>query len=112
MPCQTDLVILPCDFIPPPDLSLSRLLDAYRMDTEEPILSALLYERGEVVKDGTSPSRFVFLDRLPELTSITLCSTGPSLFTVGLGEKNRTLLHTPTEEPGEDLQLRMSLMWK
>ncbi|KAG8981617.1 hypothetical protein FRB93_008505 [Tulasnella sp. JGI-2019a] len=85
---QADLVVLPCDFIPPPELSLSTLLDAYRMDTEEPMLAALLYERGEVVKDG------------------------PPLFIAGLNEKTKTLLHVPTEEPQDDLQLRMSLMWK
>ncbi|KAG8857052.1 hypothetical protein FRB96_005982 [Tulasnella sp. 330] len=85
---QADLIVLPCDFIPPPELSLSTLLDAYRMDTEESMLAALLYERGEVVKDG------------------------PPLFVAGLNEKKKILLHVPTEEPDEDLQLRMSLMWK
>lgn len=53
---KADLIVLPCDFIPPPELSLSTLLDAYRMDTEEPMLAALLYERGELVKDGKCPS--------------------------------------------------------
>lgn len=98
-------MVLPCDFMPPPDLDLSSVLDAYRMDTHEPILTSLLYERGEVVKDGK-----LFASSVYCLQGLTF-PTGPPLFTIGLNEKAKTLLHIPVEEPGEDLQLRMSLMW-
>lgn len=51
---KSDLIVLPCDFIPPPNLTLSSLLDAHRMDADGPILTSLLYERGETTKDGAS----------------------------------------------------------
>ncbi|KAG8903347.1 hypothetical protein FRB99_003409 [Tulasnella sp. 403] len=85
---QSDFIVLPCDFIPPPELTLSKLLDTYRMDTEGPVLTALLYERGEATKDGPPP------------------------FVVGLDEKQKTILHIPLEESGDDLQIRTSLLWK
>ena len=41
---QTDFIILPCDFVPPPTLPLSSLLDKFRMDTDGLILASLFYE--------------------------------------------------------------------
>ncbi|KAG8912800.1 hypothetical protein FRC00_003765 [Tulasnella sp. 408] len=85
---QADFIVLPCDFIPPPNLTLSSLLDAHRMDADGPILTSLLYERGEITKDGPPP------------------------LLVGLEEKSRTLVHIPVEESGDDVNLRMSMLWK
>ncbi|KAG8919646.1 hypothetical protein FRC01_001187 [Tulasnella sp. 417] len=85
---QADFIVLPCDFIPPPNLTLSALLDAHRMDADGPILTSLLYERGEISKDGPPP------------------------LLVGLEEKSRTLAHIPVEESGDDVNLRMSMLWK
>lgn len=51
---QTDLIILPCDFIAPAKLKLSAFLNEYRVDMDRPLLKALLYERGETLKDGTA----------------------------------------------------------
>ncbi|KAG8963900.1 hypothetical protein FRC03_002456 [Tulasnella sp. 419] len=84
---QTDFILLPCDFIPPPSLSLSKLLNAYRMDTDQPQLAALLYEKGEVGKDGPSP------------------------LAIGMCLKTNTLSYIPSGEGRDDLELRMSLMW-
>ncbi|KAG8978901.1 hypothetical protein FRB90_008263, partial [Tulasnella sp. 427] len=85
---QSDFIILPCDFIPPAKLTLSSILDAHRMDADGPILTSLLYERGEISKDGPPP------------------------LLIGLEEKTRTLMHIPVEESGDDVNLRMSMLWK
>ena len=49
---QSDLIILSCDFIPPPALKLSSIVNDYRVDLERPLIKALLYERGDSLKDG------------------------------------------------------------
>ncbi|KAG8987886.1 hypothetical protein FRB90_003073, partial [Tulasnella sp. 427] len=85
---QSDFIVLPCDFIPPVKLTLSSILDAHRMDADGPILTSLLYERGEISKDGPPP------------------------LLIGLEEKTRTLMHIPVEESGDDVNLRMSMLWK
>lgn len=51
---QTDLIILPCDFIAPAKLKLSTFLNEYRVDMDRPLLKAMLYERGDALKDGTN----------------------------------------------------------
>ncbi|EJD35571.1 nucleotide-diphospho-sugar transferase [Auricularia subglabra TFB-10046 SS5] len=40
----SDFIILPCDFIPPPTLPLSSLLDKFRLDTDGLILASLFYQ--------------------------------------------------------------------
>ncbi len=44
--------MLPCDFIPPPSLSLGSILNDYRVELDQPLVSVLLYERSEIGKDG------------------------------------------------------------
>lgn len=51
--------MLPCDFIPPPGLKFNTLLNAHRVHPEEPLVTALLYERGEAIKDGSLIFRMV-----------------------------------------------------
>ena len=44
-------MLLPCDLAPPPGLTLASLLDKHRASPEA-VLTALLYEPVEAVKEG------------------------------------------------------------
>ncbi|KAG8812355.1 hypothetical protein FRC17_002063 [Serendipita sp. 399] len=44
---QTDFIVLSCDFVPPPNLNLNRLLNLWRADVCEMIMAGLLYEATE-----------------------------------------------------------------
>lgn len=48
-------------------------------------------------------------DILPKLA---LLLAGPAPLLIGLEEKSRTLIHIPVEESGDDVNLRMSMLWK
>lgn len=85
---QTDFILLPCDFIPPPNLPLSALLDAHRTRPNA-ILTSLFYERAEVGKDG------------------------PERILVGWDKKTNSLLHVQEiEDVDDEIDLRMSMLWK
>ncbi|KAG8741172.1 hypothetical protein FRC10_003217 [Ceratobasidium sp. 414] len=91
-----DVIVLPCDFIPPPSLSLTTLLNAFREDVDEPIAAVLLYERS-VPPDGK--------DKGIE----SMVCPGPKL-TVGLDEATRTLIYVDGDDDGEDeLEIHMGL---
>lgn len=49
---KTDMIVLACDFIPPPSLSLTSILNDYRVELNQPLVTVLLYERSETGKDG------------------------------------------------------------
>jgi hypothetical protein len=56
LPClvsseQTDFIVLPCDFVPPPNLLLSTVLDSHRT-RQNATLTSLFYERADVGKEG------------------------------------------------------------
>ncbi|QRV79833.1 translation initiation factor eIF-2B gamma subunit [Ceratobasidium sp. AG-Ba] len=85
---KLDVIVLPCDFIPPPSLSLTTLLNAFREDVDEPIAAVLLYER-TIPADGK--------DKGPKLT-------------VGLDEATKTLLYVDGDDDDEDeLEVHMGL---
>lgn len=77
------------------------------MDADGPILTSLLYERGEITKDGANRMR-----QTPPPPQLTVLFLGPPPLLVGLEEKSRTLVHIPVEESGDDVNLRMSMLWK
>ncbi|KAG8700546.1 hypothetical protein FRC09_005893 [Ceratobasidium sp. 395] len=82
------VIVLPCDFLPPPSFSLTTLLNAFREDVDEPVAGVLLYER-PVPSDGK--------DKGPRLT-------------VGINEATRTLLYVDGDDDGEDeLEIHMGL---
>ncbi|KDQ21362.1 hypothetical protein BOTBODRAFT_123066 [Botryobasidium botryosum FD-172 SS1] len=85
---KSDVIVLPCDFIPPPSLPLSKLLNAYRMDTDQPILTALVYERGATTKEG------------------------PGSLIVGIDEKTNTLMYVDAQDDKDEVDIRLSLMYK
>ncbi|CAE6479701.1 unnamed protein product [Rhizoctonia solani] len=83
------VIVLPCDFMPPPGLSLTALLNAFREDVNEPVAAALLYER-QIPADGK--------DKGPKLV-------------VGTDEATNTLLYIDgDDEDDEDLEIHMGLM--
>ncbi|KAG8713121.1 hypothetical protein FRC09_019068 [Ceratobasidium sp. 395] len=85
---QLDVIVLPCDFLPPPSLSLTTLLNAFREDVDEPVAGVLLYERS-VSGDGK--------DKGPKLT-------------IGIDEATKTLLYVDGDDDDEDeLEIHMGL---
>ncbi|KAH7339991.1 nucleotide-diphospho-sugar transferase [Rhizoctonia solani] len=86
--CFFDVIVLPCDFMPPPGLSLTTLLNAFREDVNEPVAAALLYER-QIPTDGK--------DKGPKLV-------------VGVDEATNTLLYIDGDnDDDEDLEIHMGL---
>ncbi|CAE6352747.1 unnamed protein product [Rhizoctonia solani] len=85
---ELDVIVLPCDFMPPPGLSLTALLNAFREDVNEPVAAALLYER-QMPGDGK--------DKGPKLV-------------VGIDETTNTLLYVDGDnDDDEDLEIHMGL---
>ncbi|KDQ27853.1 hypothetical protein PLEOSDRAFT_39954 [Pleurotus ostreatus PC15] len=100
-----DFILLPCDFIPPPTLSLSSILDKFRTETvsDGAIATTCWFELNrpaDAGKDKTSP---------PEEWGSAV-----SPATIVYHEPSGTLLHIDTpddvDQDGEDLKLRMSLL--
>ncbi|KAG8733352.1 hypothetical protein FRC11_006956 [Ceratobasidium sp. 423] len=82
------VIVLPCDFMPPPSLSLTALLNAFREDVNEPVAAALLHER-QLPTDGK--------DKGPKLV-------------VGMDETTNTLLYIDGDnDDEEDLEIHMGL---
>jgi translation initiation factor eIF-2B subunit gamma len=92
---QNDFVILPCDFIPPPSLPLSVLLNRYRAETERMVISTLFYE----------------VDHGPDKPSSD-DSVIPPL--IAYDTTTGTLLHVDYSDDTEEdeLELHMRLLWK
>ncbi|KAF8332744.1 uncharacterized protein EI90DRAFT_3054241 [Cantharellus anzutake] len=83
-----DVIVLPCDFIPPRSLPLSSILNDYRVDLHPPMVSVLLYERAETGKDGPPPCLF------------------------GRDKESNSLVFVQGESTGDDLELRTSMFWR
>lgn len=84
----TDMIVLACDFIPPPSLSLTSILNDYRVELDQPLVSVLLYERSETGKDGPPPCIF------------------------GEDKKSNSLIFVENDDAEDDLDLRMSMLWR
>ncbi|KAH7913884.1 nucleotide-diphospho-sugar transferase [Hygrophoropsis aurantiaca] len=97
---QEDFVLLPCDFIPPPSLPLSNLLDKFRSDTtsDGSIATTCWFEPPRVEK-GASPD---------EWGSTSLVTP------IVWDDLSDTLLYVDTPDDidrnGEELEIRMSLL--
>lgn len=91
---QSDFIILPCDFIPPPNLSLSTVLNRYRANLDKLVISTLFIE---VTNDEEKNSED---------------SQAPPL--IAYDENSRTLLHVDysTATEVDELNLHMRLLWK
>jgi len=83
---QNDFILLPCDVVPPSEMTLASILDRHRA-TPDAVLTSVLYEPVEAVKDGEE-KLLVGLDK----------------------ETEEVLLIQPLEGLEEDLELRMSLI--
>lgn len=92
-----DFVVFPCDFIPPPSLPLSTILNKFRQEStlDDSICTSCWYEAPE--KQNSD-------------------EWGPSISTVPVvwDENTGTLLHVDIPDPGErprdEISLRMSLL--
>ncbi|KAG7441644.1 UDP-3-O-glucosamine N-acyltransferase [Guyanagaster necrorhizus] len=97
---QTDFVVLPCDFLPPPSLSLNTILNKFRSDriSDGAIATTCWFTSNEMEK-ANEPD-----DWSPAFPPVA----------VVWDDKSGTLLHVDTADDrdmnGEELQLRMSLL--
>lgn len=97
---QTDFVVLPCDFIPPPSLSLARILNRFR--TEAPydgsIATACFYEAARPEK-GTTVEEW---GTVPTSTPVIFDSAGETLLYVDTPDE--------VDRNSDEIELRMSLL--
>lgn len=97
---KSDFVVLPCDFVPPPSLSLSQLLNRFRTEStyEGAIATACFYEAGKPDKGSVTED----WGMLPVNTPIVF------------DERTGTLLHVDTPDDvdinNEHFLVRMSLL--
>ena len=97
-----DFVLLPCDFVPPSDLTLQTILDAFRVD---------------VAVDGAIATGCWFAPNRPDKGAVPdeWGSLHPPS-TVVWDQASGSLLHVDTEEDmernGDELELRMALFHK
>ncbi|KAI0759830.1 UDP-3-O-glucosamine N-acyltransferase [Trametes elegans] len=97
---QSDFILLPCDFIPPPSLSLNLLLNKFRTEStyDGAIATACFYESGKPDKASVSE------DWGPLPTNV------PIVF----DERSGTLLYVDTPDAldrnNEEFEFRMSLL--
>jgi hypothetical protein len=89
--------------MPPPSLSLTELLNAFREDANEPVAAVLLYER-QIPADGKDKG-MNSLTLIPEI-NLTI---GPKLV-VGTDETTNTLLYVDGDNDDDgDLEIHMGL---
>ncbi|KZS98565.1 nucleotide-diphospho-sugar transferase [Sistotremastrum niveocremeum HHB9708] len=92
--CQTDFVLLSCDFIPHPSLPLSSVLNEFRVATDGALAISLFYEASVLDKS----EEVAFLEKPP---------------VVIVDPSTSSLLHVDYSHANEEeLDLRMSLTWK
>lgn len=96
---QTDFVLLPCDFLPPPSLSLQSLLNAHRTRPNSTFTS-LFYERSDLGKDG------------PERILVGYEKKGGKSSKEGKLEDGTLLYVKELESTEDDVELRLSMMRK
>ncbi|KAF5391912.1 hypothetical protein D9757_001749 [Collybiopsis confluens] len=95
-----DFILLPCDFIPPPSLSLSSILNKFRTET---------------VSDGSVATTCWFAAHQPDKnTLVEDWGSLPSPVPIIWDDQTGTLLHVDTQDDidhnSEEMELRMSLL--
>ena len=97
---QSDFIVLPCDFVPPPTLSLNQLLNKFRTETtcDGSIATCCFYEAGKPDKGTTTEEWGV------------LPTNSPIVF----DDRSGTLLYVDTPDDvdrnNEEFEFRMSLL--
>ncbi|KAH9858869.1 UDP-3-O-glucosamine N-acyltransferase, partial [Lenzites betulinus] len=97
---KSDFIVLPCDFVPPPSLSLTQLLNKFRTETtyDGSIATTCFYEAGKPDKGSVIEDWGMLPTSLP----------------IVFDERSGTLLHVDTpddlDQNSEDFHLRMSLL--
>ncbi|KAK7692711.1 hypothetical protein QCA50_004344 [Cerrena zonata] len=97
---EQDFLLLPCDFIPPPTLTLSSVLNKFRTES---------------TYDGAIATTLFFEQSKPDkANSLEEWGSGPSTTSVVWDEKTRTLLHIDTldqvDDDPEEMVLDMNLL--
>ena len=99
-----DFIVLPSDFIPPPSLKLSVLLDKFRVDsaTDGSLMTTLWYEHQVPEKEKSQTD--------------DAWSSLPPTTTIMYDESSGTLLHVDTPDDqdnnSDEIELRMAMLWK
>jgi len=99
---KQDFVLLPCDFVPPPTLALTQILNKFRTES---------------TYDGAIATAFFYEGRKPDKgSSADEWGLVPTPTPIVWDERSETLLHIDTPDDAdrnsEDLELRMSLLSK
>jgi translation initiation factor eIF-2B subunit gamma len=99
-----DFIVLSCDFIPPPSLKLSAVLNKFRIDSasDGALMSTLWYEHPVPEKEKNASE-----DAWSSLSPTTA---------IVYDEASGTLLHIDThddqDDNSEEVELRMSALWR
>ncbi|CDO69194.1 hypothetical protein BN946_scf185042.g96 [Trametes cinnabarina] len=97
---QSDFILLPCDFVPPPSLSLTHLLNKFRTEStyDGAIATACFYEAGKPDKGTVTEDWGMIPINLP----------------IVFDERSGTLLHIDSpddvDKNNNEFELRMSLL--
>ena len=97
---QSDFIVLPCDFVPPPTLSLAHILNKFRTEStyDGAIATVCFYETGRSDKSTATEEWGVLPSNVP----------------IVFDERSGTLLHVDTpddvDKNNEEFELRMSLL--
>lgn len=100
-----DIVLLPCDIIPPPSLKLESILNRFRVDrsTDGTLLTSLFLEYRAPEKEKGASGDDAWSPPEPPMPIV-------------YDAKSSTLLHVETlEDKGsdeEEFQIRMGMLWK
>ena len=89
----SDFIIVPCDFVPPPSLQLSTLLDRFRMDPSGLLMAALFYETAPAPSTALVPG-----DEPDPPPAVLFDDAG-------------TLLKIDDDVDAEELDVRMEMLW-
>lgn len=109
IPQSTDVIIVPCDFVPPPTLSLGTLLNKYRVESETDgaILTGLWYENKPNAEKDSKKASDGMEDTFQDATE-------PSVMMYD--EKTGTLLFVDppdsVDRNEEEIEIRMATLWK
>jgi translation initiation factor eIF-2B subunit gamma len=99
---QEDFVLLPCDFLAPPSLPLSTLLDKFRADSGS--------------NGSIATTCWYAYNKLDKASSLEEWGPAEPPTSIVWDDASGTLLHIDTpdnvDQNLEEIELRMSLLWK